>query len=96
MSDAASNKMQMLAQTPPVDNEAVSRIKEAIKRGEYPIDVDLSLKLLWMRTEIWANVATFVEMTATELLDQFIATLNGRLRVRCRVSRKPKSFSRMR
>ena len=42
VSDAASNKMQMqLAQTPPVDNEAVSRIKEAIKRGEYPIDVDL-------------------------------------------------------
>ena len=33
--------MMQLAQTPPVDNEAVSRIKEAIERGEYPIDVDL-------------------------------------------------------
>ena len=42
VSNAASTKAQMqLAQTPPVDNEAVSRIKEAIKRGEYPIDVDL-------------------------------------------------------
>ena len=42
VSDAASAKAQMqLAQTPPVDNEAVSQIKEAIKRGEYPIDVDL-------------------------------------------------------
>lgn len=42
VSDAASAKAQMqLAQTPPVDNEAVSRIKDAISRGEYPIDVDL-------------------------------------------------------
>ena len=42
VSDAASAKAQMhLAQTPPVDHEAVSRIKEAISRGEYPIDVDL-------------------------------------------------------
>lgn len=42
VSDAASTKAQMqLAQTPPVDNEAVSRIKEAINRGEYPIDFDL-------------------------------------------------------
>ena len=42
VSNAASTKAQMqLAQTPPVDNEAVSQIKEAIKRGEYPIDVDL-------------------------------------------------------
>ena len=42
VSNAASAKAQMqLAQTPPVDNEAVSRIKDAISRGEYPIDVDL-------------------------------------------------------
>jgi negative regulator of flagellin synthesis FlgM len=41
VSDAASTKAQMqLAQTPPVDNEAVSRIRDAIARGEYPIDVD--------------------------------------------------------
>ena len=40
-----------LAQTPR-DNEAVSRIKEAIKRGEYPIDVDLISEASWMRTEI--------------------------------------------
>ena len=42
VSEAASPKKHMqLAETPPVDNEAVSRIKDAIKRGEYPIDVDL-------------------------------------------------------
>ena len=42
VSDAASVNTQMqIAQTPPIDNEAVSRIKEAIKRGEYPIDVEL-------------------------------------------------------
>lgn len=42
VSNVASAKAQMqLAQTPPVDNEAVSRIKDAISRGEYPIDVDL-------------------------------------------------------
>ncbi len=42
VSDAASVNAQMqIAQTPPIDNEAVSRIKEAIKRGEYPIDVEL-------------------------------------------------------
>ena len=42
VSEAASAKSQMqLAQTPPVDNEAVRRIKDAIARGEYPIDVDL-------------------------------------------------------
>ncbi|MGB1871435.1 MAG: flagellar biosynthesis anti-sigma factor FlgM [Candidatus Puniceispirillaceae bacterium] len=42
VSEAASAKSQIqLAQTPPVDNEAVRRIKDAIERGEYPIDVDL-------------------------------------------------------
>ena len=42
VSDAASAKAQMqLAETPPVDSEAVSRIKDAIARGDYPIDVDL-------------------------------------------------------
>jgi negative regulator of flagellin synthesis FlgM len=42
VSEAASAKTQMqLAETPPVDSEAVSRIKDAIARGDYPIDVDL-------------------------------------------------------
>lgn len=42
VSDAASAKAQtQLAEAPPVDSEAVSRIKDAIARGEYPIDVDL-------------------------------------------------------
>ena len=29
-----------LAKTPHVDSEAVSRIKQAISQGEYPVDVD--------------------------------------------------------
>lgn len=29
-----------LAQTPPIDLEAVGRIKEAIAKGEYPINLD--------------------------------------------------------
>ena len=42
VSDAASVRAQMqLAETAPVDNEAVRRIKDAIARGDYPIDVDL-------------------------------------------------------
>ena len=40
VSEAASPKAQTLAQSPPVDSEAVSRIKAAIARGDYPIDVD--------------------------------------------------------
>ncbi len=41
VSEAASPKAQtLLAQSPPVDSEAVSRIKAAIARGDYPIDVD--------------------------------------------------------
>lgn len=30
-----------LAKTPPIDLEAVGKIKEAIARGEYPINLDL-------------------------------------------------------
>lgn len=29
-----------LASAPPIDMEAVSRIKDAISRGEYPVDLD--------------------------------------------------------
>ena len=40
-SDAASSKaVAQLAEAPPVNNEAVRRIKDAISRGEYPINVD--------------------------------------------------------
>ena len=32
--------MLELANAPQIDSEAVSRIKEAIAQGEYPVDVD--------------------------------------------------------
>lgn len=42
MSAAASaHKVSQLAENPPVDVESVSRIKEAIATGKYPIDLDL-------------------------------------------------------
>ena len=41
VSDAASLKaVAQLAEAPPVNTEAVRRIKDAISRGEYPINVD--------------------------------------------------------
>ena len=41
VSDIASSKAHMqLAEAPSVDVEAVRRIKDAIARGAYPIDVD--------------------------------------------------------
>lgn len=41
VSDAASSKaVSQLAEAPPVNTEAVRRIKDAISRGEYPINVD--------------------------------------------------------
>ena len=41
VSDIASSKAHMqLAEAPPIDVEAVRRIKDAIARGAYPIDVD--------------------------------------------------------
>ena len=41
VSGAASSKaVAQLAEAPPVDTEAVRRIKDAISRGEYPINVD--------------------------------------------------------
>ena len=41
VSDIASAKAHMqLAEAPPIDVEAVRRIKDAIARGAYPIDVD--------------------------------------------------------
>ncbi|ALI54095.1 hypothetical protein IMCC12053_145 [Celeribacter marinus] len=33
--------MSALAQTPPINMEAVSRIKQAIADGKYPINLDL-------------------------------------------------------
>jgi len=41
VSDIASSKAHMqLAEAPSVDVEAVRRIKDAIARGAYPIDID--------------------------------------------------------
>ena len=41
VSSVASSKVQtQLAEAPSIDMEAVRRIKDAIARGEYPIDVD--------------------------------------------------------
>jgi negative regulator of flagellin synthesis FlgM len=42
MSDAASPQViAQLAEKPPVNAEAVNRIKSAIANGEYPINLDL-------------------------------------------------------
>ncbi|MDB2323945.1 flagellar biosynthesis anti-sigma factor FlgM [Alphaproteobacteria bacterium] len=42
VSDAASPQVvAQLSQNPPIDSEAVSRIKNAIAEGRYPVDVDL-------------------------------------------------------
>jgi len=41
VSEAASSQIvTKIAQTPPVDSEAVSRIKDAIAQGKYPVDLD--------------------------------------------------------
>ena len=41
VSDAASSKVvAQMAEKPPINSEAVRRIKDAIARGEYPINVD--------------------------------------------------------
>ncbi len=41
VSHAASSKVvAQMAETPPMNSEAVRRIKDAIARGEYPINVD--------------------------------------------------------
>ncbi|MEL0024837.1 MAG: flagellar biosynthesis anti-sigma factor FlgM, partial [Alphaproteobacteria bacterium] len=41
VSSVASSKAQtQLAEAPSIDMEAVKRIKDAIARGKYPIDVD--------------------------------------------------------
>ena len=41
VSDAASSKVvAQMAEAPPINSEAVRRIKDAIARGEYPINVD--------------------------------------------------------
>ena len=42
VSEAASPQLvSQLSANPPIDNEAVSRIKNAIAQGKYPVDVDL-------------------------------------------------------
>ena len=42
VSEAASPQLvSQLSANPPIDTEAVSRIKNAIAQGKYPVDVDL-------------------------------------------------------
>ena len=42
MSDAASlQRVAQLSDKPPIDSEAVSRIKSAIAEGRYPVDIDM-------------------------------------------------------
>ena len=42
VSEAASPQLvSQLSANPPIDSEAVSRIKNAIAEGRYPVDVDL-------------------------------------------------------
>ena len=42
VSEAASSQLvSQLSANPPIDSEAVSRIKNAIAEGKYPVDVDL-------------------------------------------------------
>ena len=42
VSEAASPQLvSQLSANPPIDSEAVSRIKNAIAEGKYPVDVDL-------------------------------------------------------
>ena len=42
VSEAASPQLvSQLSASPPIDSEAVSRIKNAIAEGRYPVDVDL-------------------------------------------------------
>jgi negative regulator of flagellin synthesis FlgM len=42
VSEAASPQfVSQLSASPPIDSEAVSRIKNAIAEGRYPVDVDL-------------------------------------------------------
>ena len=41
VSEAASPQLvSQLSASPPIDSEAVSRIKNAISQGKYPVDVD--------------------------------------------------------
>jgi len=42
VSDAASlQRVSELSQNPPINSEAVNRIKDAIAEGRYPVDIDL-------------------------------------------------------
>jgi negative regulator of flagellin synthesis FlgM len=42
VSDAASlQRVAQLSDKPPIDSEAVSRIKSAIAEGRYPVDIDM-------------------------------------------------------